>query len=526
MSASGNSERRRLLVNAAANWTGFATQLALAFYLSPILVHGLGDRRNGIWALVESILSYLMLFDLGVAASVVRYVARFEAARDQKGLNQVFSTSLCIFGVAGALVLAIALGLAWAGMRLLDIPADLVDEGRWMLALLGLNLALGLPLGVFASVLDGLGRYPLKTAIRTASLLARSALYLAIMRTGGGLVGLAWAITACNVAEHLALAVAAWWCLPGLRFAPRLVDWATFRTIRGYSLDAFLTMLASRISFQTDALVIGYFLLPEFITFFTVAARLVEQPKASVRAVTSVLTPAMSAWEARGEDGAIRRTFLDGTRWVLWVILPLEAGLFILGKPFLTLWMGPKYALLSFPTLCILALPLALAMSQSVSARVLYGTGRLRWFRRMALAEALANLGLSLALVVPFGIEGVAWGTTIPDLVANLALAVYVCRLLHVPARDYLVRAWLAPLVLVLVPAGIWLAGLAWVGVPGWTAFLTLGAAGMGAYLLLAVPAEYGPGRILRSLQDLLGGRARTVPAVVPAYEAGGGESE
>src|SRR5262249_50518570 len=162
MPPAGSPSERHLLRNAAANWAGFAAQLVAAFLLAPILVHGLGAPRYGIWSLVESILAYLMLFDLGVAASVVRYVARFEAARDREQLNRVFSTSLGIFAAAGAIAGVMAAALALAGVQHFNIPAELVDEARGMLLLLGCNLAIGLPLGVFPAVLDGLERYPAK----------------------------------------------------------------------------------------------------------------------------------------------------------------------------------------------------------------------------------------------------------------------------------------------------------------------------------------------------------------------------
>ena len=79
MTPGAGNDRRRLLVNAAANWLGFAAQIAVAFYLCPILVHGLGNGRYGLWSLAESVLVYLTLLDLGIAASLVRYTARFEA---------------------------------------------------------------------------------------------------------------------------------------------------------------------------------------------------------------------------------------------------------------------------------------------------------------------------------------------------------------------------------------------------------------------------------------------------------------
>src|SRR5438094_4904870 len=136
---------RQIIANAAANWIGFAVQLVVAFFMSPILVHGLGAPRYGIWSLVESILAYLLLFDLGVAASVVRYVARFEAVEDRDGLNRVFSTSLCIFAVAGLVAGLLTAGMAFTGIQLLHIPAELFDEAPGMFLLLGLNLAICLP---------------------------------------------------------------------------------------------------------------------------------------------------------------------------------------------------------------------------------------------------------------------------------------------------------------------------------------------------------------------------------------------
>src|SRR5260370_1582935 len=279
---------RRIVVNAIANWVGFAAQLIVAFFTSPLLVHGLGVPRYGIWSLVESILAYLMLFDLGVAASVVRYVARFEASGDQDRLNRIFSTSLCIFAAAGLMVAAFALGLASIGATLVKVPAELVHEARWMLVLLGFNLAVGLPLNVFPSLLDGLARYPAKTAIRTAGLLGRTGLFLIVIGKEGGLIPLAWSITVCNVVEHLILAAACWWYLPRLRFSPALVDRETVRRIRGYSLQAFVLMIAGRVSYPTNALVVGAFLAPQFITYFAVAARLIEYAKNGLGAIPAL----------------------------------------------------------------------------------------------------------------------------------------------------------------------------------------------------------------------------------------------
>jgi len=512
MPASIRNGKRTLLTNASFVWIGFAIHVGVAFFMSPILVHGLGDSRYGIWSLVESVLAYLMLFDLGVAASLVRYVARFEATRDQDSLNRVFSASVCIFAVAGIAILGVTLIVAFPAFALLHVPADLADEGRWMLVLLGLNLAIGLPMSVFPSVLDGLGRYPAKSLLRAVGTIVRAGLFLLVIRSGGGLLAVAIAVSLCGLLEHAIMVVAVNRYLPSLRFSLRLVDRPTLRIIRSYSFDALLAMLAGRISFQTDAIVINAFLLPQSITLFAVAGRLVEYAKDSLRVATMVLTPAVSALQARGDNSGIRDVLIDSTRYVLWLILPVQLGLMLLGRPFLLLWMGEEYAALSYPTLVILSLPLALALSQSVPIRILYGTGRLRWFARAVIVEALANLLLSVLLVQRYGIEGVALGTALPNTLLNCAVGWYVCRHLGVGVCTYLRRSFLAPCIAAVLPAGVWLAAWCWTPPDSWLSLVATTAVGLAGYVVVAAAAEFGLGNVARGLTAAV--RSAGTPAV------------
>src|SRR5262249_46773243 len=150
-------------------------------------------------------------------------------------------------------------------------------------------------------------------------------------------------------------AAVVWRMLPHLRCSPRLINWHTVRLIGGYSIYAFVIMIAGRIAYRSDAIVIGAFLAPEYITYFLLAASLTEWAKDSVRVLTSALTPAISALEAQGKHDAIRNACVVGTRYMLWIILPIAYGLIVLGKQFLTLWMGPDIGDLSYPTLWILS---------------------------------------------------------------------------------------------------------------------------------------------------------------------------
>jgi len=477
-----STNKRSLLINAVWNFSGFAAAVVVAFVMCPKLIHGLGDDRYGIWSLVEATVAYFTLLDLGIGISVVRYVAKFEEIEDREQLNRVFCTTLYIFVGAAALIVSATAGAAWVWTQPFGVPAELAQDTRWLILLLGANVAAGLVASVFGSVLHALGRFPAKTMIETGSRIAGAGFMLAVLAAGGGLVELAVVVLGCTMVRGTLEAAAARRYLPHLNFSPRLANRETFCTIRGYSVRAFVVLVAGRISYSSDAIVIGAFLAPQWITFFVVAGRLTEYVRDAVWSLTAVLTPAISALETRGDHAAIRRTFLDGTRYTLMLVLPVAMGLLILGKPFLTLWLDAPHAEASYPVLVILTIGMVFALSQSVAGRILYGMGQLSWLTVAVVLEAVANILISVSLIGPFGIEGVAMGTAVPCVAMHAALACYVCRLLDVPAREYLRQALTGPLLLLPAAPAVWLAAMHWLPISDWSSFVLIGSMGVMVY--------------------------------------------
>lgn len=504
-----SAEKRRLFVSAAFNVAGHCAGLVLAFVVAPLILAALGDRRYGMWAQVDSVLAYLLLFEGGVGAAVVRYVSKFEELRDQDSLNRVFSTTFALLAAAGLVVLAIALTLAFASARPLGVPVDLVGDVRWLLVMLGGNLAVALPLGVFPAVLDGLGQFPAKITVRSGVAIVQCVVVIVVLQAGFGLRTLAGLFTAFSLMQHLLCAVVAWRCLPGLRFYWSFVDRKTVRLIRGLTVSAFLVMVATRVSFQSDSLVIGAFVGLEAVTFFALASKLTETAKALLRSAFGVMTPAVSKWEARGDGAAIRRAFLDGTRYTLYLVLPVQIGFFLLGHGFLALWVGHERADHAYLVLVVLAAPLALSLMQAVASRILYGIGRLKGFAAVTVAEAAANLALSLALIGPLGIVGVALGTAVPTTVSAVVTILYVCRTVQLGTREYAWQALLEPTLAAAALALLWILLSSVLPVASWPAFVALGVLGSLAYALLAAHAEWGLPQVIEMLRQRLARRER-----------------
>lgn len=446
--------RSSFLLGAATNWLAFAAILAVGFFLTPYLISSLGKPRYDVWCVVESVLAYFTLLDLGLAACLVRAVARRHTTTESVALNRTASACLAVFLVAAVAALVVGAPILFALSPRLEAKSDANDVLPFMFLMIA-NLAATLPLSVFPSILDGLERFAVKSVVRVVFLALKTTGIVLVMDSDGGLLPLAIVSCAANLAEHGVMALLCFRFLPGLRFSRQFVDRAALKEVRGASTDAFLAMLAGRISVQTGAIVVGLFLPAGSVTSFVIAARLVEYAKTLLRTITTTLTPGVSAMEVHGNHAGIRRLFLTVTRGVLYIVLPVNLGLWFFGGPFLARWVGPEFVAGSFPATTILALTLTIGVAQSVASRILYGLGRLRLFARLAIGEAVLNVVLTFALIGPLGVEGVAWAVAVPNVLFCACVIGYTTRVLGASATEY-GKAWLRPMIAITVPMAVW----------------------------------------------------------------------
>ena len=103
------SPRRVIVRNGLWESSGFVIYAAVMFFLSPFIVHRLGDSLYGVWEMVISLTGFLGFADIGVRPAAVHYIARYEARKDYEALNRFVNSAFVTFAAAGVLWLGSAL---------------------------------------------------------------------------------------------------------------------------------------------------------------------------------------------------------------------------------------------------------------------------------------------------------------------------------------------------------------------------------------------------------------------------------
>src|SRR6476646_1026160 len=87
---------RRIVQNIFSNWFALAITTLVGFFLSPFVVHHLGNLTYGVWVLTLSFVSYMNLLDLGLRNAVSRFVTTGAAQGNYKESSDAVSAALWI----------------------------------------------------------------------------------------------------------------------------------------------------------------------------------------------------------------------------------------------------------------------------------------------------------------------------------------------------------------------------------------------------------------------------------------------
>src|SRR5437879_3275566 len=96
------SLKTRALINVASSWGGLAVNIAVGFFLSPFILHHLGDEAFGLWILIFSLTGYYGIFDFGIRSSLVRYVSKFTATKNINEVSRLINTAMFTYTGIGA----------------------------------------------------------------------------------------------------------------------------------------------------------------------------------------------------------------------------------------------------------------------------------------------------------------------------------------------------------------------------------------------------------------------------------------
>jgi O-antigen/teichoic acid export membrane protein len=469
----------------ATGWGGVVSLL-----VTPLLVRSLGKEQFGIWTLAGSLALYLELLEFGFGGATIKFVAEARARGDDRGLRAAVATSFQVLAAFGAVALVVGETVAAFFPSLFHVGVDLARPASIAVGIVALDLALSIPMDTFGGALVGMQRFDLVNATLVATTTAQAASWAVVLYSGGGLVPLAIVTAAWGIAGQLSRFMLLRRLVPRASLSWRLVDRTMRRSMLTQSGWFALIDVAVLAVVRVDTVIVAALVSVPAAAIYGVAQKLVSALERLVSPIAVTFFPHSSELAAARDRQGLRTGLLTGSRGTLIVAAPLSLTLAVFARPIVDAWVGPGFG----RTVGVLDLLLAYAVIAAFTRPaylMLQGSGHARTAALLLGAEALLNIGLSVALGLAYGILGVAAATVVAGAAVRIALLVpRACRALDVRLRELLAAAVVPHVVPAAIAAALGL-------------LLRSTALGHGPALAVAVPlvlCVYGAGLAVTAL--------------------------
>jgi len=399
----------------------------------PLALSILGTEGYGVWLTLGSILMWLSLADLGLPTGMLNPLASALAAGDNRRARHLVSSTYFVLGAASGLIMLVGAWVVW-NLPLADLlrVSAAYDDQLKTAALVALCLsAVLVPTRVCPVVLRACQRGHLSSISDILGQLASLAALALLAVYGGNLTS--FVLASLGAPALVALAQSLWlfkWYLPHLSPHPKWVSLSSGITVGGQGSLFFIATIGEIVIMQTDFLVITHALGPAEVPKYAVTYQLFMSCYLLVAYWAHPLWPAYADAAARGEMDWVRRVYRRNTLQSIIAITVVVTVLAFAAPVVVRIWAGAE-------TMPPAGLPWIMAVYfiswtwSNSNAMLINALGGVRGRALGTIANAVVNIIVSLALVKPLGIIGVALGSLAGSLLTEaIFFPILVRRLL------------------------------------------------------------------------------------------------
>ena len=452
---------KRLIHNTVFNMAALVSNALIGFFLIRFFLGQLGEVRCGVWFLIAgSVFRYAALLSMGLNSSINRYIPVYLAKNDEDGVRRVISTSFFFFLFVGVVLALSSVVIYYNVGSWFAIEPDLVEKAAVLVLVVGFSFAFAMPLQPATAILSGLQRFDVINLAMMATLLVRTILLIVLLLRGYGLLTMGLVFGASEVLLRALHFFFVRKFLTTVSLSLTNMDFELLWEMLGYGINTFMYAAGAIVIYKASSIIIGIFLGTEQVCQFEFAAAGFLLLTQFLQAFTAAIKPAVSDLDARDDHLRVKEISFLTQKYSLLMIIPSGYFLVAMGRDFLWVWVGGKFAAPGAidtmgTVMALLTVGYCLLLAQHSNFLVLVGRGQHRIFGILTALTALVCVSAAIisVKVLNLGLLGIAWSNLLPMVfVFGVVMPIYFNRKMQISAVESIHHVW-QPALLGSLPA-------------------------------------------------------------------------
>ena len=390
---------------------------------TPFLISKLGQSEYGLYSLMNSIIGYLTVLDLGFGNAIIVYTAKYRALKkvdEEKKLHGMFKIIFLLIGVLAAII-GLILFFNVDNMFGKTMSIEELKSAKVMMLILSFNLFITFKYNIYSAIISAYERFTFQKIVSIINTLLKPLLMIPLLLLGYKAITMTIVLTIVNIIVCLSNYI---YCKKNMKLNIKFSGFnkSLFKTILGYSIWIFIGSIVDKANWSVDNFVLGAVSGTIAVSIYSIAATLNQMFVNLSTAISGVLLPKMSKLVAnKASSEELTNELIKIGRLQNYVIFLMCSGLILFGKKFIIMWAGEGFEESYYVSL-LLIIPVCVPLIQNLGLSIMQAMNKFRFKSISSAIMAIINVVISVFFAKKMGAIGAALGTCISLVICNIII--------------------------------------------------------------------------------------------------------
>lgn len=395
-------------------------------FLTPFIIRALGDEGYSIYKVMQSFVGPLAMFNLGVSTIVARAIVKYDTLGEHNLQEKQNTLALAMLT---SMIMAVIVAIIGSVMCVMipsiygtNYSAGMIRKGQVIFSIFVLSTIFHILTDAFNGCAIGHERFAFNSGLSLLKNLLRVPLIVIVLKLGFDAVAVT--LVDCLIAVIIFL-LSAGYSLFVLKEYPKLTYIAKRELLEmlSFSLAILLQAIVNQVNNNVDTMLLGA-MVPEkwIITMYSSALLVYGTYNSIVSVLSTFFLPKATRLVTTNASGEELTDFvIKPGRYQAMIAIAVVSGFAVLGKEFISIWIGEKY-IDAYYIILFLIIPVTVPLVENAAVSILDATLK-RLFRSIVLViMAVVNVIVSVILIKRFSFWGAAMGTFLSLCVGHIFL--------------------------------------------------------------------------------------------------------
>jgi O-antigen/teichoic acid export membrane protein len=415
--------------------------IVLQFILSPLILKYAGSDVLGAYSFLMQMVSWAALSDLGFGTSVGRFLAQsltLDGKREE--FIKVFTTGRTYYIFSNILFSLVILIFNFNLEKILITSSSILQECHYSLILLSIWIVIRTPLSLYNDSLIATQNLFSVNIITTIGAIVRLVLSLVFVIMRADLVGLMFANIFSEFITSLLCYIVYRKKFSFDKFGWGLPDKDLFRSMLGFGFSYMLVMLSSRLSSNTDSIIIGTLFGTTAVAIFYTSQMPGTMLSQVIWKIVDNSAPAINELYSKSLFPQLISVYFRILKYSLLFAFPLGIGIVCYNRIAISLWVGESQYAGDIFTLA-LALFIITQVIIHLNCVFLIALGKVKVMSYSFIFTGILKVTCSYFLARSIGISGIMVSSAIVDMIECIFLIKVILKHLEISYNQIFIDA-------------------------------------------------------------------------------------